>query len=1154
MLLPSFFKSILATYLSTLERPVRLSSVVGSENAHLGGHYTVHILAVSTAQLNPTSACYCLPSTTSPPPIMIPLILNNTKPSTLTYSLTSLTSPPSTQNITVPASSLIHPSSSSSPKLDFDEIDEWALGASTPATIRHRLPTTKDPDDPFDLSPTQELYYLPISRTGIVRLLSIKDSSNVDVRIRRNRAPAGAPDEGVRVLPCPRAGFATREPEVHSCLNPSLPESRSVDLAVQGYEPLSVSWRTDRRGSKETIEGITDGEDGTTTTGVLSVPMNVSLTTVGRQTFFLDSVTDGCGNVVSYDSSSTPASGEVLPNTLVQREFVVHAIPEVMFGGECAKGGDLRLLKGKSKRLDFRLSALEGKTKSQQLDDSKWTVRVRFTPEGGGKGWERNVEGRSSTASLDVTEPGTYDIVSAKGKWCEGVVLVPSTCTVVEQPQPSLSTTFEPLLDVCSSEIGALATLHLTGTPPFTVTYLVGGRPTIHRSSHSRAEIRIEPPGPGEWEYRFTKIQDKFYPDGVTLDRKEAQYVTKQTVQLVGGAEWKDAAVGKTVRSCDGETVPVEVLLKGTAPWELEYSVVGSPSQVIKGIKSPLHSFDITIPPHFAKRGGKFSLSLESVRDGNGCKRPVIAPDLAIEVHRTKPTARFLGAEGSRSVVIKEDGVAKIPLSLTGEGPWNITFQAPVTKDFPKPEIIEFVTRTPNRLMSLQGAVRPGVYTLLTVRDQFCPGEVLDTDWTVVTLPRPTLKLAEDAGRVAKNGSVIRQAVCENTPDSVMVHFEGKPPFNAPYSLSKGQGEPLARALSAIQSRADLTLFTAARGHHTYTFTGVSDSLYTSPSPNGLLAPPNARANLVRLEQDVFPLPDASFKSGPKRGFCINEPLVSRASDELVVQLEGRPPFSIELDIRGQDGTRKPQRFPINNIETETWPLKLPFALDAAATHIVSLRRVTDANGCTRTIDRLKPFASVVVPVTEIASITAVLPQTSHCVGDFLDFVLQGAPPFTVVYSFNAKRQTVQLPSSKFSRVATTPGVFKIVSVGHGEDQCKAQNNESLPAKTVHPIPTAHVSEGKDIFVDIREGDQTEIIFTFTGTAPFTFTYSRRHPQDRTKDKTVLETHTVTGVQENRYSIFTSQEGTWSVSYIADAFCAYPPPAATGALRIEDKI
>lgn len=78
--------------------------------------------------------------------------------------------------------------------------------------------------------------------------------------------------------------------------------------------------------------------------------------------------------------------------------------------------------------------------------------------------------------------------------------------------------------------------------------------------SHSRAEIRIEP-GPGEWEYRFTKVQDGFYPSQ-PLDAKDPQYALRQTVQLVGGAEWKDAAAGKIVHSCDGETVPVQVQLK----------------------------------------------------------------------------------------------------------------------------------------------------------------------------------------------------------------------------------------------------------------------------------------------------------------------------------------------------------------------------------------------------------------------------------------------------------------------------------------------------------------------------------------------------------------------------------------------------------------
>jgi nucleoporin POM152 len=47
MLLPTFLKSLFVSYVSTGERSTRLSKVLGNEQSHLGGQYTVHILAVS---------------------------------------------------------------------------------------------------------------------------------------------------------------------------------------------------------------------------------------------------------------------------------------------------------------------------------------------------------------------------------------------------------------------------------------------------------------------------------------------------------------------------------------------------------------------------------------------------------------------------------------------------------------------------------------------------------------------------------------------------------------------------------------------------------------------------------------------------------------------------------------------------------------------------------------------------------------------------------------------------------------------------------------------------------------------------------------------------------------------------------------------------
>lgn len=46
-LVPTVIKSMLVTYPSTEERSMRVSKVLGDEKSHLGGQYTVHILAVS---------------------------------------------------------------------------------------------------------------------------------------------------------------------------------------------------------------------------------------------------------------------------------------------------------------------------------------------------------------------------------------------------------------------------------------------------------------------------------------------------------------------------------------------------------------------------------------------------------------------------------------------------------------------------------------------------------------------------------------------------------------------------------------------------------------------------------------------------------------------------------------------------------------------------------------------------------------------------------------------------------------------------------------------------------------------------------------------------------------------------------------------------
>lgn len=77
---------------------------------------------------------------------------------------------------------------------------------------------------------------------------------------------------------------------------------------------------------------------------------------------------------------------------------------------------------------------------------------------------------------------------------------------------------------------------------------------------------------------------------------------------------------------------------------------------------------------------------------------------------------------------------------------------------------------------------------------------------------------------------------------------------------------------------------------------------------------------------------------------------------------------------------------------------------------------------------------------------------------------------------------------------------------------------------------------------DYLLGDQAEILFTLMGQPPFTFTYQRTELSTKKGVQgKVMETHTVSGVTAKEYSIFSALEGTWTVTFIQDRYCRYPP-------------
>ena len=161
--------------------------------------------------------------------------------------------------------------------------------------------------------------------------------------------------------------------------------------------------------------------------------------------------------------------------------------------------------------------------------------------------------------------------------------------------------------------------------------------------------------------------------------------------------------------------------------------------------------------------------------------------------------------------------------------------------------------------------------------------------------------------------------------------------------------------------------------------------------------------------------------------YCVKESLNER-DHGLEMRFSGIPPFRAEFEV-APEGSHMSQRYSDVHISSKTWQLSLAHTLSEPGPFSVFLRRVVDATGCERTYARGTKGTFARLEVVEIASISAVQVQKDHCVGESLDFVLQGASPWTVNYEFNGKKQSVSSKDSRFSRVAESPGDFSVKSV-----------------------------------------------------------------------------------------------------------------------------
>lgn len=1184
---------------SISEHRVRLRDIIRPSH-HILGQHTIHVLPYSTAAFSTSAkgtpaipACFCLDTDNSKSELSIPILFNNTEPQFLSYSISPLGSyleeEKTVYNITISKNSLIRLGGQRKESIDGvedpldlelndadDEAEEEEAqklaivrrGESQALSTGNRNGNGRALPGGKKSGGQEVMYHLPIKQAGRIRLERVLDRNHFDARLSKSE---------ILIVECPKMGFNPRllsSTQSHGkdfCPG----DAATMDVWVKGFAPLKLDYSRyvesqSGRGNNDkktfSISHISEPdlnqsseEDQASELAValkgakprnkqlqhlaqassrnITLPITIDTSKEGKRIYHLESVRDACGNAFEPDERALKYFEDIY----------IHARPTVVFE-RCSADHPIDLLKGgPSREVTVRIDGVES-------EDGPFITELQF--EGENESWTKNVT-MNKRSSITIDKPGTYNLNRVSGRFCSGESGAQWTCPARVVPPPTASIQFDAIQDPCSGPVGVKALAVLTGSPPFRVKYRVEreGKPAREYEQiikRTREEIEFRPSAEGEVTYTFTGLSDSNYQH---IDLSGPSFT--QVLHPVASASFQggsQAGVGPTVslQSCQGNIAKAKISMEGVGPFELNYAIRSGGGELIgkrkvKNIKENTYELEVEVPKQIAEKGGSLIVALDNIKDSKGCERPLTAPDLTINVHRTKPSVSFVDPRRSDML---EGKAIDLPIRLAGEGPWTVKYRH--KEKGGKPVEVKF-----DKSDSILSILEPGTYEILDVHDHHCPGVVLKSREThVVTVKaRPTAKFDEQGLIKVKADILSRPSVCLGTPDFVGIQVNGHFPISLSYRHVLPQNsQSNEHTFNAAQNRTSLQLDTEVEGRHVYELSQVGDAVYgmkTLKAGDG-----------TRLEQIVHPLPFAAFSpSNNNNGarskhvsLCLGEALSNADKDRAVppILLNGKAPFTLEYAIKDNTGAIR-KTLTKSDITTHTYSLQIhqsDFPFEKTGKWSVDLIKIVDGNGCERSLKSVEGLDSnlstmkqqksnMEIEVVESANISPVGTRLDYCVGETIDFVLQGSSPWTVTYNFEGKISRATVKSTTFSRIAEQPGILQVEAIAHQHNRCQTVVKEKVGMqKVIHALPSVHIREGTHYVEDLREGNQAEIIFKLDGEPPFSFTYQRTQAIDRFAKPEILETHTVTGIEDHLFTIQTAEEGTWSVIWLQDKWCA----------------
>ncbi|KAI9743280.1 MAG: hypothetical protein M1818_003126 [Claussenomyces sp. TS43310] len=968
-----------------------------------------------------------------------------------------------------------------------------------------------------------------VKKTGLFKLHRVVDESRLEVQRRIS---------DTLVVNCPQA---TIKPIVSDrCIG----DLSDLTIDVKGVPPLKLVYsRTVNNkdssfhfqsiqpenlvspllGSSSDVTFISHAEEDVSwgRSQSIHVRLNESMTPRGKWVYSIDEVHDATGNIANFTARREDGEHNFSKGAHLKHAVTVHGRPQVQMDG-CDTGHTLRVAVGKSTALPIKVGPI-GDTST----NSEQTITWQFTPidkltASGDHGDNANVQdfvAKWPHHKPKVSRPGLYTLTSVRNQFCNGEVKEPSSCLLVNPPEPDVAIMSENIYDKCAgSSIGLMVDLDLIGTPPFTVRYDVVH--DKHVTPHAvqveglRHQLELKPKDAGHFLYRFTAIDDQVYTGHVL---KRDDLILEQDVKPPAFAHFSDYIPAEKISSCIQESVDLDIILMGEPPFALEYELVHDGKRTKHGLKDIKSTrFQVSTGPLLD--GGDYSLALASIQDKTGCK-VFLNDQVKIEVRRQRPKVSFAQLDGKRSVMTLERKRIALPLRLEGEAPFKVGYKNWADSSA---EMTEKTLNSNNAFMEVD---QRGTYELVHIHDKNCPGTVdpTATKFNVDWIARPELKVSDSAGLTQEGQKYLKREICEGEVDTLELHILGAPPFHLSYERrlmpEQGSQSVAQKKFDVALGVATIPMDTSKAGLSTYEFYDLADSSYDHGKSLPLI-----------VQQTVNSKPSARFtKPGQSYKYCKEE----GAGDEIIpITLQGQPPFSLEIDIKHQSGVRL-ETVKIANIESSQYDFRIPHHLLSLGTHHVRVRKIRDGHGCQQKAEYGAPH--VQVQVFDVPTIYPLESQTDYCVGDRISYTLSGVPPFDIFYTFEGVHTKAKTPNMSFRRIAEKPGEFIITAVSDKASDCKASTNIR---KTIHELPSVKLSKGRQVSVDIHEGGEAEILFEFWGTPPFEFTYTRSTNARKNHKSQVLETrHDVS--YEHSKLIRSSQEGTYEVVAIKDKYCAF---------------